>query len=239
MREARELCELVGQPWRAASLGGGGGVGPLPLGAAADEADAMDPAGEQAQDLATEVRPRVEGWDQGAVGKVDATRHHGFLSNHGLHDPVASEQPVGAPPSNPAPQVEAGAGLLRALWRWSCFQLAERAGAAAEASGGGLHEAAVYAALSCHVARVLPVCASWEDCCWAYLRCWLDAAVDAALAAQQQQQEDSGALVAAEAAEGLVGADLLAAAAGDAGGAAAATVQDGLAVMRGGWPIAR
>lgn len=69
MREARELCELVGQPWRAASLGGGGGVGPLPLGAAADEADAMDPAGEQAQDLATEVRPRVEGWDQGAVGK--------------------------------------------------------------------------------------------------------------------------------------------------------------------------
>lgn len=56
MREARELCELVGQPWRAASLGGGGGAGPLPLGAAADEADAMDPAGEQAQDLATEVR---------------------------------------------------------------------------------------------------------------------------------------------------------------------------------------
>ncbi len=55
MREARELCELVGQPWRAASLGGGGGAGPLPLGAAADEADAMDPAGEQAQDLATEV----------------------------------------------------------------------------------------------------------------------------------------------------------------------------------------
>ena len=56
MREARELCEAVGQPWRAASLGGGGGTGPLPLGAAADEADAMDPAGEQAQDLATEVR---------------------------------------------------------------------------------------------------------------------------------------------------------------------------------------
>ena len=134
--------------------------------------------------------------------------------------------------------MEGGTGLLRALWRWSCFQLAERAGAAAEASGSGLHEAAVYAALSCHVARVLPVCTSWEDCCWAYLRCWLDAAADAALA-EQQQQEDAGALAVAEAAEGLVGADLLAVAAGDAGGAAAATVQDGLAVMRGGWPIAR
>lgn len=55
MREARELCEAVGQPWRAASLGGGGAEGPLPLGAAADEADAADPVGEQAGDLGAEV----------------------------------------------------------------------------------------------------------------------------------------------------------------------------------------
>ncbi|EFN51202.1 hypothetical protein CHLNCDRAFT_141164 [Chlorella variabilis] len=127
MGQARQLCEAVGQPWRGASLGGGGGHGPLPLGVAAKEAEGMDPGGEQAADLAAEV--------------------------------------------------EGGEGTLRALWRWACFQAAERAGASAEASGGGLHEAAVYAALSCHLARLLPVCASWEDCCWAYLRCWLDAAV--------------------------------------------------------------
>jgi hypothetical protein len=131
------------------------------------------------------------------------------------------------------PQVESGSGLLRALWRWSCFQLAERAGGAAEASGGGLHEAAVYAALSSHVARVLPVCGTWEDCCWAYLRCWLDAAVDAGLAAQQQDVETVAA-----ATEGLLAADALAAAAGD-GGSSSGGMQEGLAVMRGGWPISR
>ena len=53
--EARQLCEAVGQPWRAASLGGGGAAGPLPLGAAAEEADVAEPGLEQAQDLATEV----------------------------------------------------------------------------------------------------------------------------------------------------------------------------------------
>jgi hypothetical protein len=129
--------------------------------------------------------------------------------------------------------VENGSGLLRALWRWSCFQLAERAGGAAEASGGGLHEAAVYAALSSHVARVLPVCGTWEDCCWAYLRCWLDAAVDAGLAAQQQDVETVAA-----ATEGLLAADALAAAAGD-GGSSSGGMQEGLAVMRGDWPISR
>lgn len=120
--------------------------------------------------------------------------------------------------------------LLRALWRWSCFQLAERAGAAAEAAGSGLYEAALYGALSCHVARVLPVCSSWEDSCWAYLRCWLDASVDSALARQQQDaagSEGEG--------DGLLAADALAAAAGGAGGA----LQDGLAVVHGGWPISR
>lgn len=184
VREARELCEAVGQPWRSASLGGGGACGPLPLGAAAEEADGLDPAGEQAGDLAAEV--------------------------------------------------EGGAGLGRALWRWACYQAAERAGAAAEASGGGAHEAAVYGALACHVARVLPACASWEDAAWAYLRCWLEAAVDSALA-QQAAAEGTPAAVA----DGLLAADALAAAAGDGGDGAGGTVQEGLAVVRGGWPIAR
>lgn len=122
--------------------------------------------------------------------------------------------------------------LLRALWRWSCFQLAERAGAVAEAAGGAPHEAALYGALSCHVARVLPSCSSWEDSCWAYLRCWLDAAVDAELARRQAAAaEDEGG----DAEDGLLAADALAAAAGGSGGA----VQDGLAVVRGSWPSGR
>lgn len=29
--------------------------------------------------------------------------------------------------------------------------------------------------------RLLPVCTSWEDVCWAHLRCWLDLSVDARL----------------------------------------------------------
>ncbi|PSC76457.1 nuclear pore complex NUP107 isoform B [Micractinium conductrix] len=181
--EACQLCEAVGQPWRAASLGGGGVHGALPLGAAAEAADGLDPAGEQAQDLAAEV--------------------------------------------------EGGGALLRALWRWSCLQLAERAGAAAEASGAGLHEAAVYAALGCHVARVLPVCTSWEDACWAYLRCWLDAAVDGALLEQQAAEGEGGP------GDGLLAGDALASAAGGAGGAGAGVVQEGLAVARGSWPVSR
>jgi len=40
--EAQALCRDCGQPWRAASLGGGGQWGPTPLGAAAAAADAAD-----------------------------------------------------------------------------------------------------------------------------------------------------------------------------------------------------
>jgi hypothetical protein len=170
----------TGQPWRAASLGGGGALGALPLGAAAADADAADPSGEQAEELAGEV--------------------------------------------------EGGGAAARALWRWACFQAAERAGAAAEARGGAPHEAALYGALGCHVARVLPACSSWEDCCWAHLRCWLDAAVDSALTAAEEGGD-------AEAADGLLPADALAAAA--AGGAAAAAAAEAAAVLRGGWPLAR
>ena len=52
---ARRLCEEVGQPWRAASLGGGGAQGPVPLAAAADEADEPEAAWEQPEDMAAEV----------------------------------------------------------------------------------------------------------------------------------------------------------------------------------------
>ena len=42
-------------------------------------------------------------------------------------------------------------------------------------------QAAVYGALCGHVAKVLPVCRGWEDTAWAFVRCWLEAAVDDAL----------------------------------------------------------
>ena len=35
LHDARELCRQCGQPWRAASLGGAGAFGPLPVGVAA------------------------------------------------------------------------------------------------------------------------------------------------------------------------------------------------------------
>lgn len=74
MSAARRLCEEVGQAWRAASLGGGGAQGPVPLAAAADEADEADSAWEQPEDLAAEVGIRVwvGGWVGGRVVGVAA-----------------------------------------------------------------------------------------------------------------------------------------------------------------------
>ena len=73
-------CLHAGQPWRAASLSGSGGscaYGALPLGAAAEDADAADNGARQMEILAGEVE----------VG---------------------------------------GAAVGRALWRWACYQAAER-----------------------------------------------------------------------------------------------------------------
>lgn len=72
--EARRLCEESGQYWRSASLGGGGKLGPLPLGAAAILAE-NDPSHEE------------EGLEEVAL------------------------------------ETESGESTLRALWRWSCFQV--------------------------------------------------------------------------------------------------------------------
>jgi nuclear pore complex protein Nup107 len=54
--EALELCRECGQPWRAASLGGGGAFGPTPLGPAAAAADAADPSDQLADELADQVK---------------------------------------------------------------------------------------------------------------------------------------------------------------------------------------
>lgn len=186
---ARALCKAVGQPWRAASLGGGGGQGPVPLGAAADEADALDPLVDQAEDLAAEQ--------------------------------------------------DAGPHVLRALWRWSCYQVSERAaGAAAEAGGGAAAEAALYGALASNVTRVLPACASWEDAAWAYLRCWLDAAVDLALAQGGGAGAATGGAASGDVShEAPPPADALLGLGADAD--EAATVAEGLAAAQGSWPVPR
>ncbi len=41
-----------------------------------------------------------------------------------------------------------------------------------------MRQAALYAVMCGHVGRILPVCRGWEDTTWAFLRSWLDAAVD-------------------------------------------------------------
>ncbi|GLC45762.1 hypothetical protein PLESTB_000501400 [Pleodorina starrii] len=53
--EAQDLCRQVGQPWRAAAIGGGGPVGALPVGIAALEYDEGDRTDLQVEELADEV----------------------------------------------------------------------------------------------------------------------------------------------------------------------------------------
>jgi len=55
LARASAACEYAGQPWRAASLGGAGQHGPLPLGATAEDADESDFCASQAESLAAEV----------------------------------------------------------------------------------------------------------------------------------------------------------------------------------------
>jgi hypothetical protein len=86
--------------------------------------------------------------------------------------------------SPPPPQVEGGRGAGRALWRWACAAAAD---AAASAAPANRYEAAVLGALAGHVARVLPVCAGWEDEAWAYCRAWLDLGADERVAAEEEE----------------------------------------------------
>lgn len=171
---AGAACEHAGQPWRAASLGAGGPHGPLPLGAAAEDADAADCGVRQREVLASEV--------------------------------------------------ENGPAVLRSLWRWACYQAAERVASTVQATGAGVHEAAVYAALSSHITRVLPACGTWEDGLWAHLRCWLDCAADAELAPGVNWDTNS------------VPAEALTPGASHADAAIAA---EGMSVITGGWPVPR
>lgn len=55
LHQAALVCQYAGQPWRAASLTGYGAYGPLPLGEAADEADANETGMSQSETLAGEI----------------------------------------------------------------------------------------------------------------------------------------------------------------------------------------
>jgi hypothetical protein len=55
LQQAQDLCRKCGQHWRATALAGGGPWGPLPVGAAAADADDCMDEATQAEDLAWEV----------------------------------------------------------------------------------------------------------------------------------------------------------------------------------------
>uniref|UniRef100_A0A7S1X2S4 Nuclear pore complex protein n=1 Tax=Tetraselmis chuii TaxID=63592 RepID=A0A7S1X2S4_9CHLO len=105
----------------------------------------------------------------------------------GMITPVSGESGWSVAQQRTALAVEAedGCGDLHSLLKWTAFQAAEQAAVATEGtgggSGGGDYEAAVYAALCGHVARMLKVCKTWEDACWAYFRTYLDVSLDSKL----------------------------------------------------------
>ncbi|KAK9868324.1 hypothetical protein WJX84_000355 [Apatococcus fuscideae] len=124
---------------------------------------------------------------------------------------------------------ENGCGASRALWKWACYQAAEKSAAAYQEHGGcrgGMMEAALYAALAGHLQCLLPLAASWEDLCWALSRCWLDCEVDRLLSSQP-----APAQVTLEDLKGDLGE---CAAEVDMG-----VLSEGLSLLQGTWPLPR
>lgn len=74
--------------------------------------------------------------------------------------------------------VEGGAASGRFAWRAACKEAAERLGTEAAETPAASYESAILGLLSGHVDRLLPLCDSWEDVCWAVFRCWLEVQVD-------------------------------------------------------------
>lgn len=59
----------------------------------------------------------------------------------------------------------------RDLWKINCWSLSEE-------KSCHLYEKAMYAALSGHLAQLLPACATWDDCVWAYFKVLVDLRVE-------------------------------------------------------------
>ena len=73
----------------------------------------------------------------------------------------------------------------------SWLQVAEAASqhSSPASEDSGKHEAAVYAALSGYLNRILPVCHTRADILWAYTRSWLETQVDRSLAVKGNASE--------------------------------------------------
>lgn len=113
-----------------------------------------------------------------------------FAGSHGALPLGASAEEADVDVDGDTEQSEAMSGevtrgliVSRGLWRWACYRASERISSTNAATGMGIHEAAVYAMLCGNLPKALHACASWEDTLWAHLRCWLECAVDAEIAA--------------------------------------------------------
>ncbi len=127
------------------------------------------------------------------AASLDGGGHGGPVPVGVAAEAVDASEAAAAVDAELSSEVVCGSGTHRTLWLWATYQAAEAAAGALErtggGSGGGAHEAAVYAALCGHVARVLPVCGGWEDVAWAYFRAWLDLSVAMQLEAEQDQDQ--------------------------------------------------
>ena len=172
---ARELCVHVGQPWRAASLGGAAGFAPAPVGAAADDAFARSAAKPVADALERAEAEAEAGADPAATraalvrATVDAARS------------AAAERED----EEAASECERGGGAAkRALWKWACAETARQTSAWANGNVASYSrfESALYGAFAGDLRWMLGACdGDWESSAWAHFRALLDARVDAVI----------------------------------------------------------
>uniref|UniRef100_A0A061R3Y7 Nuclear pore complex protein n=1 Tax=Tetraselmis sp. GSL018 TaxID=582737 RepID=A0A061R3Y7_9CHLO len=139
-----------------------------------------------------------------------------------------------------AAEEESGPAAMHCLSRWTAFQaseqLAEAVAKTGGGCGGGMYEAAIYAALCGHLHGMLRVCKTWEDHCWARFRASMEVSLDrqlAAAAASASTKVDA-ALDIDNDAGALLGA---APATGRASEPAAMVASQITEVMKGHWPL--
>ena len=170
---ARELCERAGQPWRSASLGGGAGFGPAPVGAVADDAfnrsaakpvaSALERAEAEADAGADPVTTRMAL----LTAVVDAAR---TAAAEDEDEEAASECERG------------GGAAKRALWKWACAETARQTSARNGVASYSRFESALYGAFAGDLRSMLGACdGDWESSAWAHFRALLDLRVDAAI----------------------------------------------------------
>lgn len=115
LEAARQLCQHVGQPWRAASLGSSGGMGLTPLGALRAWSGHTRLSSLPTMDRDGIAFKHIQAWQccKAGIGYLDAGE--------------AAEDADAAPEDRTAEQLcsetELGLGTLRALWRWASFQV--------------------------------------------------------------------------------------------------------------------